>query len=117
MAILRQGEPTIPVTAMVPTGCPIINGATQFNFVILPTDSWHRLQTPPMGRSRWPTAAPHGISLPFTINAGRRRCSKQWSHIAAWNLRSDRRWNLCVCAVGHPTLTLPKTIAVGPSGF
>ncbi len=117
VAILRQGDLTIPVTAMVPTGCPIINGATQFNFVILPTDSWAQATDPAYG----------SLSM---ANSG-----------ATWNFTSFQQSTLAggvapnsgvtlppgTCAAtgagtsvyvpSDPTLTLPKTIAVGPSGF
>jgi len=117
VAILRQGDSTIPVTAMVPTGCPSIDGATQFNFVILPTDSWAQTTDPAYG----------SLSI---ANSG-----------TTWNLTSFQQSTLAggvapnsgvtlppgTCAAtgagtavyvpSSTTLTLPKTVAVGPSGF
>lgn len=125
VAVLRQGDNTIPVTALVPAGCPSINGNTKFNFVVLPTSSsalntllpWNpavdasygSLQIANSG-SNWTftsfqqsiLAGAAGPNNAATLPAG--TCAPTAAGTAVW-VPSD------------PTTALPKTVAVGPSGF
>jgi hypothetical protein len=117
VAILRQGDPTIPVTALVPTGCPSIAATTKFNFVVLPTDTWAQNTDAAYGSL---SIAADGSTWTLT--------SYQQSTLAgavAPNSRAKLPPGTCAATVAgtavfvpsDPTLILPKTIAVGPSGF
>jgi hypothetical protein len=129
VAVLRQGDSTIPVTALVPNGCPSITGSTQFNFVTLPTAIWASSTDAAYGSlsistsasgANWNlasyqlstlagTAAPaNGTALP----AG--TCAPTAAGMAVYLPTSG----LTVTQpTGSTTLPLPKTVAVGPSGF
>jgi hypothetical protein len=122
VAVLRQGDNTMPVSALVPSGCPSINGNTQFNFVALPTATWASATDPAYG------------SLLISTSG------------ATWNFTSFQQSTLTGTAVPLPSgvaalpagtcaptaagsavyvpwdqssflSPLPKTIAVGPTGF
>jgi hypothetical protein len=125
VAVLRQGDNTIPLTALVPNGCPSIKGNTTFNFVVLPTPASAIDTTLPWDQSN--DTAYGSVAI---ATSG-----------ATWNLTSYVQSTLSgapgpnngatlpagTCAptaVGpttwvpsDPTLPLPKTVAVGPSGF
>lgn len=130
VAILRQGPSTMPITALVPSGCPSINGSTKFNFVLLPSSSptttWTPDTDPAYGSlsisnsgSTWNfssfqeltltgTAATYnGTVLPTTLPVG--TCA---STAVGTSVYVPWSWGPT-----NPPLPLPSTIAVGPSGF
>lgn len=117
IALLRQGDNTVPPIAMVPAGCPTIGTGTIFNFVIMPTDIWNSQTDAAFGSvalgatsTTWKfgaykvstldgTAAPNdGASLPVST------CALTVAGKATY-VPTD------------PSMRLPQTIAVGPSGF
>ncbi len=125
VSVLRQGDNTMPVTAMVPTGCPSINGNKKFNFVVLPT-----ISSTTQGYVIWDVIGDAAYGSLQIANSG-----------TTWNLTSYQLSTLggaaaplsgtvlpagtCVpTAAGtavwvpsDPAQPLPKTVAVGPSGF
>jgi hypothetical protein len=125
VAILRQGDSTIPVTALVPAGCPSINGNTKFNFVALPTPASAINSTLPWDQVN---DSAYGSVVIATSGASWHLTSFEQSTlsgIAGPNNGVALPAGTCApTAVGttawipsDPTLALPKTVAVGPSGF
>jgi len=124
VAILRQGDTTVPVTAMIPVGCPGINGDTKFNFVVvLPAADPN--YTPPWNPA---TDAAYGSLVIASSGSIWNLTSYQLSTLAgaaAPNNGASLPPGTCAPTAGgnavfvpsDPALNLPQTIAVGPSGF
>jgi hypothetical protein len=126
--VLRQGDFTTPLTAMVSDGCPSIHGNTKFNFVTLPTDT-SALNT----SNPWDPVNDAAYGAISISNSG-----------ATWNFATFQQSTLDGVATAlsgtalpsgtcAPTAAgtavflpwdpktilspLPKNLAVGPSGF
>jgi hypothetical protein len=119
VAILRQGGTRVPVTAMVPSGCPSINGNVQFNFVLLPTSNWVPAD-PAFGSLLISTSG-----LTWNLASYELSTSSALSGAPASQSGAALPPGTCGTTAAGDTvyvpsdlmLPLPKTIAVGPSGF
>jgi hypothetical protein len=107
---------------LVPNGCPSIAGKTQFNFVILPTDSWASATDAAYGSvsiatsgANWTLASYQLQTLAGTPAPGNGTalpagtCAPNAAGTAVYLPSNPLSISL--------SLPLPQTIAVGPSGF
>jgi hypothetical protein len=123
VAILRPGDSTVPIVAMVPTGCQQISGSVQFNFVSLPTANVNNTPS-------WNPAAAEAYGSLSLATSG-----------SAWNFSSYKVSTLSGAPASNsgaqlppgscglvgagdsiylpvdPSTRLPQNIAIGPTGF